>query len=161
MKILTYRITFLISQILLFIFGVFSTIYTIYSLQTIEGNSENFLIDFASFLIGLIFVGSEIHMIIKSFKKGTSFINQICFRRDSKKLNLVTIIINNILLLIAASVFIWFLLCAIGINSIYPQNFYQCDFYFLIFVALVFLINNIYIDLYIILFYKNPFNTLN
>lgn len=155
MKLITYRITFLLSQIALFAYGVYTAIMVLIGMANRGEDVANdvYVVSFLGLCVGLVFVGCEIGFIARSFKKGTLLIDQICFHHDDKKNNKITLIIASILLTIGLFLIIYFGLCAVGVNPFYPKELIFEDFLFNIFLGLMIGIDAFYILLYMYLFY--------
>ncbi len=155
MKLITYRITFLLSQIVLFAYGVYAGIMVLIGMANRGENVANdvYVVSFLGLCVGLVFVGCEIGFIVRSFKKGTLLIDQVCFHHDDKKINKITLTIATILLTIGLFLIIYFALCAVGVNPFYPKELIFEDFLFNIFLGLMIGIDTFYILLYMYLFY--------
>lgn len=155
MKLITYRITFLLSQIVLFAYGVYAGIMVLIGMANRGENVANdvYVVSFLGLCVGLVFVGCEIGFIARSFKKGTLLIDQVCFHHDDKKINKITLTIATILLTIGLFLIIYFGLCAVGVNPFYPKELIFEDFLFNIFLGLMIGIDAFYILLYMYLFY--------
>lgn len=155
MKLITYRITFLLSQIALFAYGVYAAIMVLIGMANRGEDVANdvYVVSFLGLCVGLVFVGCEIGFIARSFKKGTLLIDQVCFHHDDKKINKITLTIASILLTIGLFLIIYFALCAVGVNPFYPKELIFEDFLFNIFLGLMIGIDAFYILLYMYLFY--------
>lgn len=155
MKLITYRITFLLSQIVLFAYGVYAGIMVLIGMANRGEDAANdvYVVSFLGLCVGLVFVGCEIGFIARSFKKGTLLIDQVCFHHDDKKINKITLTIASILLTIGLFLIIYFGLCAVGVNPFYPKELIFEDFLFNIFLGLMIGIDAFYILLYMYLFY--------
>lgn len=154
MKLSTYRISFLLSQVALFIYGLYAGVITIIGMvnRPEETSSEVYIVSFLGFCVGLVFIGCEIIFIIRSFKKGTLLIDQLCFHHDDKKMDKRTLIISSILFALSICFAFYFFLCAIGVNPYYPSNLIFVDFLFNIFLGLMVAIDTLFILIYLYIF---------
>lgn len=155
MKLLIYRISYLISEILLCLYGVGVLIYHLMLMSDPDTPYKGDVsIIFVGLGVGVIFVVFQILFISKSFKHGTMFIDQISFHHDDKNVNKITLTICPILFAIGLLLVIYFGLAALGVYPMFNEILTLNDALFYVFTGFLFVINAGFILLYIILFYR-------
>lgn len=154
MKLKIYRISLLITHLITAIFGVYVTIITIINLM----NCDDYLtlsVYLIAMIFGLIYVITEIVLIIKSFYKGTLMIDQLLFHHDTKKLRKGTFVIAVIGTILFLALFILGILIVVGVIPLQIESYTSTDGYFTIFCGLFIFLDCLALVIYGALFYKD------
>ncbi len=162
MKLLIYRISFLIVQSLIAILGIITFISCFLNFETAEDQTF-ILVYMMAMIFGLLFVISEIVIIAKSFKRGTLIIDQLAFHSDTKKVRVVSVVLASIgFFLFLGIAILGILLLANVIPTSLTSGYTYTDGLFALFVGLLCLVDCFYLLLYVMLFYReNIFLKIN
>jgi len=146
MKISTYRILYLIAQILF----VFLTGYFVFDLLY-NGLQAQGKIDFTINLIAFFVLGGlaifQAYWISASFKKGTQILSFLCINKDKSR-NKAIFNISLICLIVSVIIVLWFLFNLINFNSIKIGTLNIYDFKLIIAIFSHLFINSSFVFLY-------------
>ncbi|HKL72634.1 MAG TPA: hypothetical protein VJY64_00410 [Candidatus Onthovivens sp.] len=153
MKLKAYRIIYLIANIGLLLLSSTFMILTMINILGEDSANDLFLTLLAQ-AMGIIFIIFMIVMIIRSFSRGTLLYNEMFFSSDKKKLNKIVIAVVNFGLVLFLLLLV---LVLIGLYTDYilPKNLQVYDIYLMIELCLTLLVQTIFINIYILLFYKD------
>ena len=156
MKIKVFRISYLISMILLDILSIY---YVIASFLTMNSdNASLYTVMILCFVLCIIFFSFEIYMIIASFKRGTALMQILVF--DAKKHLRKWVVILSLIAGVAALFFaIFFGLCgALGVNPYIPEAVQLIDCRLILVTFLLISVNAFALGIYGLLFRKDTFS---
>ncbi len=155
MKLLIFRISFLIAHIIALAMAIFVFVTCIINL--IAGADYLYpAIYLIALSLGFFYLVVEIIMISKSFVKGTTLMDQLAFHSDTKKIKRGSFIFFIVMAAIFLALLIVGILMSVDIISLKVDETYSSsDAYFIIFVGLTLFIDTLGQVIYTLLFYKD------